>query len=75
MSAGRYGKEVKTYLDISLKTPGLPKEDVKRALLAQYNAQELAEGRLQPDPSTVSGQVQSQPPCKEVSSTAVYKLL
>jgi len=58
-------EEVKTYLDVCLKTPGLPKEDVKKVLLAQHNFRELAKGRLQ----NASGQVRSQLPREEVSST------
>jgi len=62
-------EEVRTYLDVCLKTPGLPEEDMNKALLAQHNVRELGKGRLQPDPSNASGQ----PSCKDVSSTTATK--
>jgi hypothetical protein len=65
MSCDSYvGKEVEIYLDVCLKTPGLPKEDVKKALLVRR----LAGERLQCHPS--DGQVRpSELPIREVDST------
>jgi hypothetical protein len=34
----RYGQEVENYLEVYLKTPGLAKEDISKALLARGNA-------------------------------------
>lgn len=34
----RYGQEVENYLEVYLKTPGLGKEDISKALLARGNA-------------------------------------
>jgi hypothetical protein len=42
----RYGEEVEKYLDVYLKTPGLLKEDVAKALLARGNARKLSGERL-----------------------------
>ena len=64
MPCGRYGKEVEAYLDICLKTPGLPEEDVKKALLARSNARKLDGGQLQLDPPI--RQIRNELPCKEV---------
>ncbi|KAG6917132.1 hypothetical protein DXG01_003722 [Tephrocybe rancida] len=38
IKAGRYGPEVENYLEVYLKTPNLPKENIARALLARGNA-------------------------------------
>ncbi|KAF9074356.1 hypothetical protein BDP27DRAFT_1416242 [Rhodocollybia butyracea] len=38
IAAGQYGAHVENYLDVYLRTPNLPKEDVVRALLARGNA-------------------------------------
>lgn len=37
----RYGAEVENYLEVYLRTPGLSKSDVARALLARGNARKL----------------------------------
>ena len=42
----RYGEQVENYLEVYLRTPGLPKEDVAKALLARGNARKLAGERL-----------------------------
>ncbi len=42
----RYGEEVENYLDCSFKTPGLPKEDVEKALFARGNARKSSAERL-----------------------------
>jgi hypothetical protein len=42
----RYGVEVENYLEVYLRTPNLPKEDVARALLARSNARKAAGERL-----------------------------
>jgi hypothetical protein len=34
----RYGQEVENYLEVYLKTPGLAREDITKALLARGNA-------------------------------------
>lgn len=34
----RYGSEVESYLEVYLKTPNLPREDIARALLARGKA-------------------------------------
>lgn len=41
-----YGDEVENYLDVYLRTPGLEKQDVARALLARGNARKMAGERL-----------------------------
>ncbi|KAG6876142.1 hypothetical protein C0992_000693 [Termitomyces sp. T32_za158] len=38
IQAGKYGPDVENYLEVYLKTPNLPKEDIARALLARGNA-------------------------------------
>ncbi|KAH9476900.1 hypothetical protein JR316_0010816 [Psilocybe cubensis] len=38
IEAGQYGADVENYLEVYLKTPGLSKEDITRALLARGNA-------------------------------------
>ncbi|KAF9529918.1 hypothetical protein CPB83DRAFT_851811 [Crepidotus variabilis] len=40
IEAGQYGDEVENYFEVYLKTPGLPREDVARALLARGNARQ-----------------------------------
>lgn len=55
---------METYLNVYLKTPGLPKADVKKAMLAQRNARKSPGGRLQLDQLN-----RGELPCKEVSST------
>jgi hypothetical protein len=42
----RYGSEVENYLEVYLKTPGLSKSDVARALLARGNARKLGGEKL-----------------------------
>ena len=42
----RYGDEVENYLDVYLRTPGLEKKDVARALLARGNARKTAGEKL-----------------------------
>ena len=37
---------MENYLDVYLKTPGLPKEDMAKALLARGNARKLSGERL-----------------------------
>lgn len=44
--ASRYGDEVENYLDVYLRTPGLEKKDVARALLARGNARKMAGDKL-----------------------------
>ncbi|KAF8991309.1 hypothetical protein BDQ17DRAFT_1255018 [Cyathus striatus] len=46
IEAGQYGQEVENYLEVYLRTPGLPKEDVARALLARGKARKLGGERL-----------------------------
>ena len=41
-----YGDEVENYLDVYLRTPGLEKQDIARALLARGNARKMAGERL-----------------------------
>ena len=42
----RYGAEVENYLEVYLKTPGLLKSDVARALLARGNARNMGGEKL-----------------------------
>ena len=42
----RYGDEVENYLDVYLRTPGLERKDVARALLARGNARKMAGEKL-----------------------------
>ena len=42
----RYGEEVENYLEVYLRTPGLEKRDIARALLARGNARKTASERL-----------------------------
>ncbi|RPD77281.1 hypothetical protein L226DRAFT_533277 [Lentinus tigrinus ALCF2SS1-7] len=46
IESGRYGEEVENYLDVYLRTPGLEKKDIARALLARGNARKTAGERL-----------------------------
>ncbi|KAJ3484851.1 hypothetical protein NLJ89_g11949 [Agrocybe chaxingu] len=46
IDAGQYGPEVENYFEVYLKTPGLPKEDISRALLARGNARKQGGERL-----------------------------
>ncbi|CDO77493.1 hypothetical protein BN946_scf184902.g27 [Trametes cinnabarina] len=46
IESGRYGDEVENYLDVYLRTPGLDKRDVARALLARGNARKTAGEKL-----------------------------
>ncbi|PSR73013.1 hypothetical protein PHLCEN_2v11117 [Hermanssonia centrifuga] len=46
IDAGRYNEQVENYFEVYLRTPGLPKEDVARALLARGNARRLSGERL-----------------------------
>ncbi|KAL1741537.1 hypothetical protein HDZ31DRAFT_45224 [Schizophyllum fasciatum] len=46
IEAGRYGPQVEHYLDVYLRAPQLPKEDVARALLARGNARKVQGERL-----------------------------
>ena len=42
----RYGAEVESYLEVFLKTPGLPKTDVARAYVARGSARRAAGEKL-----------------------------
>ncbi len=42
----RYGEQVENYMDVYLRTPGLPKEDIAKALLARGNARKVSGERL-----------------------------
>jgi hypothetical protein len=42
----RYGSQVENYLDVYLRTPNLPKEDIARALLARGAARRAAGEKL-----------------------------
>ena len=42
----RYGTEVENYLEVYLKTPGLSKLDIARALLARGNARKMGGEKL-----------------------------
>lgn len=44
--ATRYGDQVENYIDVYLRTPGLPKQDMAKALIARGNARKLAGERL-----------------------------
>ncbi|KAI0282237.1 hypothetical protein BC826DRAFT_1065780 [Russula brevipes] len=46
LEAGQYGSVVEDYLDIYLRTPGLPKDDIARALVARGRARKDAGQRL-----------------------------
>ncbi|THH26388.1 hypothetical protein EUX98_g7801 [Antrodiella citrinella] len=46
IEAGEYGEQVENYLEVYLRTPGLPREDVAKALLARGNARKVAGERL-----------------------------
>ncbi|KAM5530664.1 hypothetical protein V8D89_012814 [Ganoderma adspersum] len=46
IESGSYGDEVENYLEVYLRTPGLEKQDVARALLARGNARKMASERL-----------------------------
>ncbi|KAI0354203.1 hypothetical protein OH77DRAFT_517571 [Trametes cingulata] len=46
IESGRYGEEVENYLDVYLRTPGLEKQDIARALLARGNARKTAGDKL-----------------------------
>ncbi|KAI0659532.1 hypothetical protein C8Q70DRAFT_915293 [Cubamyces menziesii] len=46
IEGGRYGDEVENYLDVYLRTPGLERHDVARALLARGNARKTAGEKL-----------------------------
>ncbi|KAH9851278.1 hypothetical protein C2E23DRAFT_831875 [Lenzites betulinus] len=46
IESGRYGEEVENYLDVYLRTPGLEKKDVARALLARGHARKTAGDKL-----------------------------
>ncbi|OBZ74310.1 hypothetical protein A0H81_05550, partial [Grifola frondosa] len=46
IEAGRYGDEVENYLEVYLRTPGLPKKDIARALLARGNARKALGEKL-----------------------------
>lgn len=62
MGCERYGDEVENYLEVYLRTPGLEKEDVARALLARAKARRAAGERLlaksQQGLSVISGSAQ-----------------
>ncbi|KAF7345249.1 hypothetical protein MSAN_01901500 [Mycena sanguinolenta] len=47
IAAGRYGPEVENYLEVYLRAPDLPRNDVVRALLARGNARKAAGESLQ----------------------------
>ena len=42
----RYGEQVEQYIDVYLRTPGLAKEDIAKALLARGNARRMSGERL-----------------------------
>ncbi|KAG7441240.1 uncharacterized protein BT62DRAFT_908730 [Guyanagaster necrorhizus] len=46
IESGQYGDDVENYLEVYLKTPNLPREDVARALLARGKARKLAGDKL-----------------------------
>ncbi|KAF9646163.1 hypothetical protein BDM02DRAFT_296674 [Thelephora ganbajun] len=46
IEAGQYGIQVEDFLEVYLKTPGLPQEDVMKALLARGAARRAAAERL-----------------------------
>lgn len=46
IESGEYGEQVENYLDVYLRTPGLSKDDVAKALLARGNARRLSGERL-----------------------------
>ncbi|KAH9924241.1 hypothetical protein B0H21DRAFT_781435 [Amylocystis lapponica] len=46
IEAGQYGDEVENYLDVYLRTPGLAKGDIARALLARGTARKASGERL-----------------------------
>jgi len=42
----RYGQDVENYLEVYLRTPGLAKEDITKALLARGNARKRGGEKL-----------------------------
>ncbi|KAI0791067.1 hypothetical protein C8Q75DRAFT_759179 [Abortiporus biennis] len=46
IEAGKYGEQVENYFEVYLRTPGLPRGDVAKALLARGNARKTAGERL-----------------------------
>ncbi|KAK0200681.1 hypothetical protein DFS33DRAFT_1386599 [Desarmillaria ectypa] len=46
IESGQYGDDVENYLEVYLKTPNLPREEVARALLARGKARKLAGDNL-----------------------------
>ncbi|KAF8962211.1 hypothetical protein BDZ97DRAFT_1130863 [Flammula alnicola] len=46
IDAGQYGPDVENYLEVYLRTPGLSREDLARALLARGNARKQGGERL-----------------------------
>ena len=44
--SSRYSEKVENYFDVYLRTPGLPPDDIARALLARGNARRIAGERL-----------------------------
>ncbi|KAI0077022.1 hypothetical protein K474DRAFT_1662280 [Panus rudis PR-1116 ss-1] len=46
IEAGQFGEQVENYLEVYLRTPGLEKNDISRALLARGNARKTAGERL-----------------------------
>ncbi|TCD62325.1 hypothetical protein EIP91_007065 [Steccherinum ochraceum] len=46
IEAGEYGEQVENYMEVYLRTPGLPREDVAKALLARGNARKAAGDKL-----------------------------
>lgn len=46
IDAGQYGDQVESYLEVYLKTPGLRKENVSKALLARGKARKSAGEKL-----------------------------
>ncbi|SJL10819.1 uncharacterized protein ARMOST_14213 [Armillaria ostoyae] len=46
IESGQYGDDVENYLEVFLKTPNLPREEVAKALLARGKARKVAGDRL-----------------------------
>lgn len=54
----RYGSKVEQFLEVYLKTPGLPQEEVTKALLARGTARRVAAERLMTKANQGTGIVQ-----------------
>ncbi|PCH43202.1 hypothetical protein WOLCODRAFT_103209 [Wolfiporia cocos MD-104 SS10] len=76
IEAGRYGDDVENYLEIYLKTPGLPTSDVTKALLARGNARKLAgEKLLVKAQQDFLGAARLNPTCRSLLSFAQKRLI